>query len=616
MKNNSIKISAAIPTYCRNKYLKEAVESLLSQTLPHDLYEIIVVDNSPDSSAKKFLKKIAGAKNIRYFHEPILGASNARNRALKESRGDIIAYMDDDTIAYPDWLSNIIKVFESSDLSIVCVGGKIEPIWERKRPRWLSEELEVFYSILDYSDAPMVLDEKHYLFSANMAFTKKFLSDVGGFDPSFGRTGTSLRSGEDTRIQGKIREMGLKIYYSPAIKVKHHIIKYRLNRIWFMKRMFHEGLTNANILIDEKGPLCKEARFHMLRDEIKWNLPIKLKELKKEFSPERGFRIFFVLSMLISEFGFLIRLKRSWRNEKLLYISRDILKNADIPRVTIIIPVYNAAATLRPCLDSILNQSFTDYELILVDNNSSDDSNKIINEYVLKFPRLKVFLELKKGRGAARHRGEINSSGDIILMTDTDCIVPKNWVEEIIKPITEHNEIAVQGLKKPLNPNYWTERSSKEELNLAIMRMRDGKIGFLDTANFAIKSNILKKIGYTNKDMVSGNDMELMARLLINNYKLKFSEITVLHRYDDTACKVFKKVLTRGIWRGILRNTYSDKASLFPAATKGDDYSYIISIFRELRIRHPDFKYNLITGMAWRFGQFLGCRKRARITRY
>jgi glycosyltransferase involved in cell wall biosynthesis len=280
------------------------------------------------------------------------------------------------------------------------------------------------------------------------------------------------------------------------------------------------------------------------------------------------------------------------------------------PLVSIIIPAFNSEATIRRCLESILHQSYTNYELIIVDNYSKDNTNLIIKEYVPKFSRIKFLAEHKKGRGAARYKGEINASGDVILMTDADCIVPVDWIEEMIKPIIEDGEVAVQGIKRPLNPNYWTEKLSRDEQKLAKMRIEDGKIGFLDTANFAIEGSILKKIGYTDPNIISGNDAELMVRLLLNNYKLCLKEISVLHSYTDTGWKVFKKTLVRGIWRGRLRMKYRNQPDLFPVMNKRYHYTYICSISRELRNRHPDFAYNFVTGIAWRLGLFLGRHQR------
>jgi len=133
------------------------------------------------------------------------------------------------------------------------------------------------------------------------------------------------------------------------------------------------------------------------------------------------------------------------------------------PKVSVIIPVYNGEKTLRQCLESVLNQTYNNYEVIIVDNNSTDKTKDIIQESCNKKNKVRYFFESKNSRGAARCRGEINSQGDIILMTDSDCIVPKNWIEEMIEPIVKNGQTAVQGVKKAVKINYWTKHKRKSK---------------------------------------------------------------------------------------------------------------------------------------------------------
>ena len=76
-----------------------------------------------------------------------------------------------------------------------------------------------------------------------------------------------------------------------------------------------------------------------------------------------------------------------------------------MPEISIIIPVYNSATYLRQCIDSILAQSFSDFELLLVDDGSSDGSGGICDEYAAKDSRIKVFHQQNAGVGAARNLG-------------------------------------------------------------------------------------------------------------------------------------------------------------------------------------------------------------------
>jgi glycosyltransferase involved in cell wall biosynthesis len=276
------------------------------------------------------------------------------------------------------------------------------------------------------------------------------------------------------------------------------------------------------------------------------------------------------------------------------------------PKVSIIIPVFNGEETLVRCLDSVSNQTYKNYEVIVVDNNSTDKTKDIIHEFRDKNNKIKYFFEPKRGRGAARYKGEINSNGDIILMTDSDCIVPKNWIEEMMEPIIKNNQTAVQGPKKAVTLNYWTKRIQEEKERLIMEKTKDGKIDLLDTANFAIKKSVLQDVGYTNPNIFSGNDTELMVRLKIKKYKIYFKRVEILHRYPDTALKVFKKSFYKGRWNGKIRKTYKAYKELFQVTSKMGHLRYFIGLGLGLLFLNENFEYDLVTGIAWRIGLFCG----------
>jgi glycosyltransferase involved in cell wall biosynthesis len=84
------------------------------------------------------------------------------------------------------------------------------------------------------------------------------------------------------------------------------------------------------------------------------------------------------------------------------------------PSLSIIIPVFQAEKYLRPCIDSVLNQSFPDFELILINDGSMDQSGDICDEYARADARIKVIHQENKGQAAARNRGVDNSSGGYV----------------------------------------------------------------------------------------------------------------------------------------------------------------------------------------------------------
>ena len=102
------------------------------------------------------------------------------------------------------------------------------------------------------------------------------------------------------------------------------------------------------------------------------------------------------------------------------------------PKVSVIIPVYQAQDFLGLCLDSVLAQSFTDYELILVDDGSMDASGIICDEYERKDGRIKVIHQQNVGSSAARNTGLEEAKGDYILFIDADDWVDSNHLERVL----------------------------------------------------------------------------------------------------------------------------------------------------------------------------------------
>lgn len=109
------------------------------------------------------------------------------------------------------------------------------------------------------------------------------------------------------------------------------------------------------------------------------------------------------------------------------------------PEISIIVPVYNVEKYLKRCIDSILNQSFTDFELILVDDGSTDNSGKIIDEYALKDKRIKVIHKENGGQGSARNRGLDIAKGNYIGFVDSDDWIHKDMYKILYENIIKYN---------------------------------------------------------------------------------------------------------------------------------------------------------------------------------
>jgi glucosyl-dolichyl phosphate glucuronosyltransferase len=239
-------ISVVICTYNRFKYLLKAIRSVLDQDYPKDRYELVVIDNASTDSTADQVSPFFEAGLLRYVLEPKLGISFARNKGWREAAGRYIAYLDDDAIASTGWLKAIEKAFELTP-NAGAVGGRVDPIWEVKRPDWLSEDLVKSLGVIDWGVKPKIISDlrMEWLVTANMAIPASVVAEVGGFETRLGRVGNTQVRGEDTFFQKQVIRQGYPCFYYPDMVVAHHVPASRLHKQWFRKRYYTQGIANA-----------------------------------------------------------------------------------------------------------------------------------------------------------------------------------------------------------------------------------------------------------------------------------------------------------------------------------------------------------------------------------
>jgi glycosyltransferase involved in cell wall biosynthesis len=137
----------------------------------------------------------------------------------------------------------------------------------------------------------------------------------------------------------------------------------------------------------------------------------------------------------------------------------------NIPEISVIVPVYNVERYLCKCLDSILNQTFTNFELLLIDDGSLDASGQICDEYALKDVRIRVFHKENGGVSSARNLGLDNAKGKWIAFIDSDDWVDSTYLEHLLEG-DEDVELRVMGIIKQKRSKKWTKEVAHEELFL------------------------------------------------------------------------------------------------------------------------------------------------------
>jgi len=283
------------------------------------------------------------------------------------------------------------------------------------------------------------------------------------------------------------------------------------------------------------------------------------------------------------------------------------------PKVSVIVPVFNGEKTIKDCLFSVGEQKYSNYEIIVVDNNSSDKTKDAILECQKKIYNIKYIFEKNMSRGLARHIGEKMASGEIILMTDSDCQVPKNWIEKMTKPIACKKCDAVQGFEKPKTENnFWSYQQQLRVNEKWEKYIKNQEPIQIDTKNFAISKKALWKIGGTNPNIKALIDTELWIRFTMSGQKIiSVEDAPVVHCHPEHLFLFIKKQAQRGYWCKKITSLYAEKIGLasFKKETGQDINSFfnIKNLLKSLKEKGVAYAFfDLIGGLAWRIGLIAG----------
>ncbi|MBW4516854.1 MAG: glycosyltransferase [Timaviella obliquedivisa GSE-PSE-MK23-08B] len=239
-------ISAIICTHNRAQYLGAAIDSLLSQDFTEE-YEVIVVDNASSDRTREVIEARLSHPRLRYVHESVLGLSVARNTGAKQALSPILAYLDDDAVASPQWLQVLHDAYQTNE-KLAIAGGKVTLLWAEgmEPPRWLSSGLAGNLGAYDLGDAIVYIDRPGLTpRGLNYSVRQSFLKQIGGFDVNLGRVGKNLLSNEELVMTERALELGWQVAYLPTALVAHNVAPERVRRQWFLHRGWWQGMSEC-----------------------------------------------------------------------------------------------------------------------------------------------------------------------------------------------------------------------------------------------------------------------------------------------------------------------------------------------------------------------------------
>ncbi len=285
-------LSVIICTYNREKYIYNILKSIAENDFPYEGYEIVLINNNcTDNTKVECDRFVNDFPNIQYreFIETNQGLSHARNRGIKESKGDILVYVDDDALINKEYLRTYATFFENHP-ECEAAGGPIIPQYETQEPAWMSYYIKMLLTGYKYlGDKVVEFPNNDYPGGGNAAYRTSVFSEIGLFNVELGRKGDNLAGSEEKDIFDKMKSKGMRIFYLPNAILYHLIPEKKLGKEYFEQLTYAIGISEYK---RTKAISTSKYLKRLLIESIKWCGTIAL-YIKFLFSltPQKGAKL-------------------------------------------------------------------------------------------------------------------------------------------------------------------------------------------------------------------------------------------------------------------------------------------------------------------------------------
>ena len=309
-------ITVVLCTYNRCQSLAKALESVAGSDIPESVgWEVLVVDNNSKDQTREvveeFCRRYPG--RFRYSFEAKQGKSYALNSAIREARGSILAFIDDDVVVAPTWLRNITAPLDSGEWA--GAGGRILAANSFECPSWLplqgEHNLGGVLALFDLGDCSGTTSEA--FFGANVAYRKEMFEKYGFYRTDLGRCGGGLLSNEDTEFSRRIIAGGERLWYEPSAVVYHGVPETRLTKSYFLRFYYDHGRSQIREHANRLDVLGIPRWCFAIPKMVLTILPSRMGGWLFGSNPKRRF---FYKCTVWTTFGEIVELPRIWFQRK------------------------------------------------------------------------------------------------------------------------------------------------------------------------------------------------------------------------------------------------------------------------------------------------------------
>ncbi|MBR4697266.1 MAG: glycosyltransferase [Candidatus Methanomethylophilaceae archaeon] len=414
------KVSVIVPVYNKAGYISTCMESILGQTL-EGVEVVCINDGSTDDSLSILRSYSADNKDVAVIDQRNMGVAYSRNVGIKESHGEFLAFMDpDDYYPSKDVLEKLYTKAKQNGVKI-CGGaqnklrdGKVVADYNSLNSGYLFDK----EGIVEYSDYQFDFGFQRFIYDREMIVSN-------GIDfPMYVR------------------------FQDPPFFVKAMTTASRFYAVKDFTYCYREAYKEVGWNLVKKTDMLRGLRDNLTFAQEKGLDVLADRTLERLVSPYYQDVILtgndpFACKILAERLEGFVALSDEAHSEDISRMVSDLKDSIPSqekrPKISVIVPVYNVEKYLRECLDSVLNQTFEDYEVICVNDGTKDGSATICAEFVKKDPRFRLVNKFNGGLSSSRNFGADYAVGKFIYFLDSDDYLVPNALERLVSLATSEN---------------------------------------------------------------------------------------------------------------------------------------------------------------------------------
>jgi glycosyltransferase involved in cell wall biosynthesis len=544
-KETCVKVSIIVPVYNAEKHLQKCLDSLINQTLK-DIEIICVNDGSTDSSLEILEKYASKDKRITIVNQKNQDRGTARNNGLKISKGEYVGFVDNDDWISKDYFEVLYTNAKKTNADISATSNVIFPEQNRKKDVGITSN-GIIKSIKDKSKIIITsgviwnkIYKREMVTKNSISFSPRrcigednnfniFTIILSNFIVTTNKVNYFWSQHHNSRNHAKRTEQDLLLldnYRDILNKLSDLEIPSQQKEEWNTTINERMRLDFGNLLRDSDEDLKKKV-LQKIEKYQDYNIKPDIQISQDKYSTK---------AMQINSFN----------------IQKSLPQLENKFKVSIIMPTYNRAFIIKRAINSILNQTFSNYELIICDDGSTDNTEELLKRDYARYFKSGKFIYLKLehyGVSKARNMGLKRSNGDLVAYLDSDNLWKPEFLEKMVglfdsNPKFKSAYCALQAYNQVKNEHYILNSPYNRnkivmgnyiDLNVFVHRRELYELfgGFNESLERLVDWDLILR--YTEKDEPLFLD-EILAQYYIHK---KFDNISLKSNFEEQRKKVY-----------------------------------------------------------------------------